>query len=327
MNGTTNGIQSVEDIEKSKLTFGVYDLVLFACGSEPRCVHIAEQINGKKQEKVSFVVLRIASADDVAAQKNEKLFRDLGYETFVSMGVDDSQKVYQFLDKELSHIEKENPDSRAVSIFVDYSSMPREWYASLLNWCCAQSTRNLTVDFGYSLGLYGDDWEKKECVELRNIGDGGGVSSVTYDNEGTVVIGLGLDEDAPYTVQSGLDIKKAIAFISSPSVTEDVEKRVWEVNRDFIEEFCSTYPLLMFPVNAVTEVFQCLSEIAAMRHISSTVVLAPLGPKPQVLASLLVMHKYNNTVCIKVGHKHERRYEVQASGETVFTRVSIGAVE
>lgn len=323
MNETIGRIRHVEDIKEDQLCVTEYDFVIFACGSEPRCVNIAEKLNASPAVMSNAVVLCIKNATDERFQQNKLAFENLGYRSFSYIDIEGTKEFYRLLNEKMDVLVARIAKNGRLRVFVDYSSMPRDWYAALLNWACSCFPGDLVIDFGYSMGQYKNEWEPKRCIRIRNIGDAGSVSNNSNVDDETVVIGLGLDADAPYTVQSSLDLKEAIAFITGPSVTQDIDKKVREINRNFIEEYCSACPLLIFPVGAVAEVYQCLSEIAAVKHLSSTVVLVPLGPKPHVLASILTMHKYNNTVCIKVDHKHERRYAVEAGEETVFTRVTI----
>ncbi len=316
-------ISFVEDIKEDQVFSNEYDIAIFVCGSEPRCTNLAKCFSEKDAHISQALVLHISDATDDFAKKNRKRFSDLGYDESESIKIEDIKRLYQILNDRLKPLLESAGSTRTIRVFIDYSSMPRDWYAALLNWTCASSPENLVMVFGYSAGRYEREWEPKRCTQVRSIGDAGSVSNVSDDDE-TVIIGLGLDPDAPYTVQSSLDLKEAIAFITGPSVTKDVEKRVRDTNQQFINEYCSNYPLMVFPIMAVAEIYQCLSEITAVKHLVSTVVLVPLGPKPHVLASILVMHRYKNVVCIKVDHKHDRRYAVEASGDIVFTKVIIG---
>lgn len=312
----SNQIISVVDIPcpEKEIPKVTYDLSIFCCGSEPRCTHIASRFSDYIQNKI---LIYIQEAIDDAAINNKNQFTALGITDLFSLSVNDYDSIYSILQSRLASIDK-----TTINIFIDYSSMPREWYAAILTYMKEYSDKDFKIYFAYSEGYYVDDWNSKECTHVSNMVNCGNVSDLGAFQEKISIIGLGLDKDAPFTISEYYELNSSYLFLANPGSNEQIADQVLKENSDYITQF-GKKPLIFLPINKVAETFQCLSEFVSVLHDTTTVLLIPLGPKTHILASILVSIKYDNVPCIKIDHNHIRKYDTVPNNNIVVTKIII----
>ena len=310
-------VRSVRDLDSTKCYSEEYDVLILACGSEPRCTHVMDSLVEWGVDLERAVVLHIAEATDPAGMNNLGKFSKVLTKCPKEIGINDEMAIYSFLSEFLNH---HRNDSEPMRILVDYSSMPRLWYAAIISWFVMQELPRCIIDFVYSAGKYVDDWKPKEGSAIVNVAGCGSVTSLLSPK--LLILGLGFDGLAPFSLFNWVEPDEVIAYAAYPASSEGVIERVKSANNDFLAEYCSG-DCYLIPLRSVESAYRLIGECVSVLCNESSVILAPLGPKPHILASVLLCHKFTNTTCLMMEHEHDGRYQTEASGEIIVTRVEM----
>src|SRR5688572_19111142 len=136
-----------------------FDAIVAASGYERRCTFQARKLRSDAARKIVLGFDKDLESEN--RKINDKTFKDLGYKIFRK----DGQKIdLDFFTKLISDIVSNSKESE-VNIYVDYSSMTRNWYAQIL-FVANQIVTNKSINiyFGYSFAKY----EKSSREESLN---------------------------------------------------------------------------------------------------------------------------------------------------------------
>ena len=304
-------IHTVVDIVDDN-QFRAYDAKIFVCGSEPRSRFISEKLLSHNDvSKGSTLVLGFDRNTDELYEKNKLWYEEAYGITPYAVSPNDDRVIYEFL---YELWERTNGNAR---ILVDYSSMPRAWYSAILNWCRIKTGEYCEIDLFYSIGKYPEHWSRKIVHNIESIP--GCESSPGAKWHIVAIFGLGYDGLSPFSVKEWIEPDVIHAFIADPGANQDAADEAIKANKWFLEEVDS---LMRLPLHSVESVYRSLGESVSVIQEKSSVVLVPLGPKPHVLASVLVAYRYQGTACLRVVHKHGHPHTIEASGDVVATRVT-----
>lgn len=303
----------VLDIDFDSVCDKQYDISLFASGYESRCIHVPKLITpsmianplmfGFKEEAHS------GKRDD-----NDKFFLDRWNCEPIILSSDDEEPIYEHLHRHTQ------PLDRPIHILVDYSSMSRLWYAAVLNWArFAASGKDVIVDFIYAMGRYE---EEKTPMVIREMVSIPGCEGRAYRlRESVAIFGLGFHGLAALCVLDQLEADIVYAFLASPGSTEEYVAKTREINKELINNH-KTKPLLELPLASIEMCYRYLAEIIAPHRQDGEITLVPMGPKPHVLASILVAMRFPEVACLRVSGTPDL-LDVKPTGELVATRVII----
>jgi len=299
-----------EDLEAVKDQ--VYDVSLFASGYESRCTYIPRTLN-KTCIRHPLILGFIEESKSKRRADNDSYFSEAWSEPILLSG-DDEKPIYDHLRQHLI-----NADA-PVRILVDYSSMSRLWYAAVLNWArFGASGREVVIDFVYSMGRY--DEEKHPMVIRSMVSIPGCEGRAFRMRESVAVFGLGFHGLAALCVLDHLEADAVYAFLGATNSAKAYVDKTRESNRELIEH-PKTKALLEWPLESLETAYRQLAETVAPHRPDGEITLVPMGPKPQVLASILVAMRFQEVACLRVGHSREA-LDVIATGDTIATRVII----
>jgi hypothetical protein len=290
-----------------------YDVCLFASGFESRCVHVPGLIDPSTISKpLVFGFTEEANCQNRA--RNDATFRENWKCVPIPLSGDDEKPIYECL---ASHTEAIN---RPIHILVDYSSMSRLWYTAVLNWArFAASGRTVIIDFVYAMGKYEED--KKPFV-IRGMVSIPGCEGRAYRlRESVAVFGLGFHGLAALCVLDHLEADTVYAFLASPGASADYVERTKKLNKELINN-PKTKALLDLPLASVESSYRNLAEVIAPHRPDGEITLIPMGPKPHVLASILVAMRFPEVACLRIAST-SGRVDVRATGDIVVTRVIV----
>jgi len=231
----------------------------------------------------------------------------------IPLSGDDEKPIYKYLKKCTQSL------SGPIHILLDYSSMSRLWYAAVLNWArFASSGRDVIIDFVYAMGKYDDE---KQPMVIRDMASIPGCEGRAYRlRESVAVFGLGFHGLAALCVLDRLEADTVYAFLASPGSTKEYVEKTMEVNKDLINSH-KTKALLKLPLASIEACYRQLAEIIAPHRLDGEITLVPMGPKPHVLASILVAIRFKEVACLRVSGDPPQ--DVKPTGEIVATRVII----
>lgn len=172
---------------------------------------------------------------------------------------------------------------RPINIFVDYSSMPRAVYGSLLVEAFLHLADKInSITFAYVPGIHTAEMNGSRGVQgLRGlIGTDGSFSH----QETAFIIGLGYDGILSETIIELFHVTHFSCMYAAPGVSDDGADRVLAVNSSLLSraELVATAPAWSVE-HAVHEVDRLCDWYMDQRDV----LLVPVGPKPHVMACIL----------------------------------------
>jgi len=301
----------LNDVDPMECTRGRYDAVFFASGYEKRTTHVARML--ERDSSGSVVVLGFDTwVDEPQRVANDAYFDEAWKSRPRVISANDDTPIYE-LCRAISPTSRES-----VRILVDYSSMSRLWYAGLLNWArYLPGVQEVVIDFVYSFGRYTEDRPQMVIDDIVAIpGCEGGAMRIS---KSVAVFGLGFDQFATLCVLDRLEPDLVYSFLASPGSDATYLDRVRSCNEEIIQKHAKC--TLDLPLGSVERTFCGLSELIAPHILESDVTLVPMGPKPHVLASILLSLRFIEVACLRVSGHGATPARVEATGEVIATRV------
>lgn len=301
----------VFDCDIQSIRRSSYDLALFASGYETRSTHLASLVS--KSKISSFAVLGFKEQQTAESRSANDSFFAHHWAAPVLAGSNDDQAIYEYIRRSLGR-----PRSAEVRILVDYSSMSRVWYAAVLNWArYASQFAKIYIDLTYSIGEHKDPVPPMVISDILSIP--GCEGSATPLFRSVALFGLGFDGLASLCVLDRLEPDTVYAYLASPSSFSDYPSQARFNNQELIERHArGTFGL---PLDSVEQVFGQLAEIIAPHRREADITAVPMGPKPHVLAAILLAMKFEEVGCLRVSGRRERHEPIAASGQVVCTTV------
>ena len=301
----------VDDIELEDVRDVTYDVVVLASGYEERARFLSGLLGSALAGRV--VVMGFESgADDDERKVNDQHFVDKWKVEPQTCSSTDDNVVFSALNRLTA--DKDG----GIRVLVDYSSMSRLWYAAILNWArFYEDARSIVIDFCYSIGQYAETDDPIVIGDVLAIpGFEGRISSAPRS---AAVFGLGFDGYASLCVLDSLEPDVIYSFYADPAASPEYRERVIRNNADMIQTH-SRY-VLGTPLVSVAMTYRNLVELVSPHRNEAAVTLIPMGPKPHVLASMLVGLKHDEICCLRVSSSRDHIVAVAPSGSIVATRV------
>jgi hypothetical protein len=307
-------IYNVTDCSASDLMAESYDVGIFASGYESRCTFVPQRY---RDCRISTpIVLGFQElGDSELRRKHDKYFKEK-WNLEPTIAPTGNDYVVQEL---LNRAARKRSVKR---VLVDYSSMSRLWYAGILNWARYGNTAEQTeLDFLYAMGRYEEENVPMIIEDMASIPgcEGGALRA----RQAIAIFGLGFNGWASLSVLERIEADEVFAFIASPGASRQYPGRVRKLNKDFLEEPRVKKHVIELPVRSVEGSYRMLSELVAPHRFDDTVTLVPMGPKPHVLASILVSMRFVEVSCMRVSAKRAREEKVRTTGEIVAVRVTV----
>ena len=292
-----------------------YVLALYASGFERRSRFIAE--TRRPSSESTKVLVFNEDRETLSSPENLVFFRqNFATNELVKTAASSSYEILEALNLIVA---KSSPD-RDLCLFVDYSAMTRTWYGSILSFFRHLDWKaNVVIDFAYAHGTYDDATFRPRAV--TDIVAQQGFAGLCSGMRDTVAIfGLGFDKYATLAVFDRIEPDLAYYFLARSSSKSITDARVRNENAELIAMM--TGGELLLPLEDVGETFRLLCERVAFLDRSKQVVLVPMGPKPHVLASLLVSFRLPHVACLHARGVRVPEVQVTADGTTSVCRVT-----
>jgi hypothetical protein len=311
----------IEDISRKTLFNTQYDLGLFVCGYEPRCTFLSELLGSKNFGKAivfsysdnekTNVLDGIRNHFFQSWKKNGDIIDVLSY---------DQKSVFLALLNWWNNL----VDKSKIKILVDYSSFTKVSLSTIIFFFfrhIQQSTNvELEIDFSYSVGEY-PDFKENKLFSYPKVLPGCEGTPLTHNKKSAIYL-LGFDSIGPKVVANILNPSKSYGVYAKPSSKDEYIDTVLTNNKEFIQSTLTQSHLLPLPLSSVHTAFDYLAQIAIPLQDTSNVSIVQFGPKPHVLASILLASQFPNVTCIYSKTKDSDKKMVQCVGELVLTRVS-----
>ncbi len=285
----------------SYLRDGEFDLAIYASGFEQRASHIfvVHRPAARTEMVFGFEELR----DHPIRLANDAVFANVT--TVLTDGRDDRH----VLDALRAH-------GDATRVFVDISSMSRTWYAAVLNWARFKSdSRPLELVFGYSVAVPARPFPNRR---VKSIEGTAGFEGSPMLPTSLVVLGLGFDRLTPHWVLEQTEPDLAFAYWAEPAATRELVIEAKRANKELLARIDASFSL---PLLDVETSFRKLIERVLPHREAMNLTLIPLGPKPHVLANLLVALRLPTTTCLRVTTDRTDILAAVPTGQTAITSV------
>lgn len=305
-------VYRLEDVSETDISSTDYDLAIFACGYEKRARHLPRRLDRRRVRKAA--VLSFSDFRDEGDRGlNEEYFSKDWTSERVELSSWDDKSIYEALDSAVGA--KACDGGR---ILVDYSSMPRLWYASIMNWARFGAHRGeIIIDFVYSVGEHRELLRPMVINEILCIPgcEGGPISS----SKAVAVFGLGFDGLPPLCVLDRMEPDIVYSYLASPAAFPDYPDRARRANQTLIDDYAQIN--LELPLESVETTFRLLGELVEPHRKEADISIIPMGPKPHVLASILLAMRFEEVSCLRVTGRRDSGENVDTNGVLVCTSV------
>lgn len=171
-----------------------------------------------------------------------------------------------------------------LSVHIDYSSMPRGWYARLPILLQGILREQDKVYFWYSEGNYPSRYEEYPTAGIESINHFSGKSSMKIRKR-THIIGIGYDIVRTQGITSVLDPECIVACEAHDPTRQDIFDNVVEANEQILAQ---AQIRVFLDLSDFVFMISKLREITNELVMEADVVLVPDGPKPLIFAMSLI---------------------------------------
>lgn len=310
----------VADVGFENVTASHYDLAIFASGYEQRCTHCAEKLDFSHIARV--LVLGFEDSVIVESRRhNDSIF----LEKTGAMPTIAGANFAQILGREIYACVSECvTKGRKPRLLVDYSSMYREWYGYALSLACelVSSIGEIEIDFVYSAGAYPENYRKAlQGVVLESIAPLVGMEGLSASRSSSVaILGLGFSPVAGLGALERLQPDDVLCFLASPASDDGYVSVSRNSNECLIRRSSS---IIELPLLSLAGTYRGLAELAWPYVDRHHINVLPMGPKPHVLASMLVAKTFRSVACLYGRIKTPYGIDVPANGQVGISRVTI----
>jgi len=281
--------QYIKQISKEELVNTKFDLVITSSGYEERSSYIANLISQNARTRIVFAFTDYDN--NKIRMRNDVVFESLNY-TFFKADGSNSTIIKEIIEHYLS-------DSSIEKILIDYSSMTRIWYSSIINFF-----RNLEIDnrvlhvyYAYSCAKFDNRDEKNvEEKDRENVNEKDEFRLSHFDPiedyfyltpsdvPTALITCLGAEPNNTYGLKEYFDAELLYLFYSEKNEFAEFIK---EKNKALLDETLEKYKIPYY-IDDIIFTKTILFDLCKTLMKDHRVIIAPCGPKVFTLISLLV---------------------------------------
>jgi len=284
-------IKEAIQVNLDEIDLNSIDLLICSCGYEERSRYLANLLcaSGKAAIKNKVVFHFANDSGDKVSSENTSFFRSQGFEFIEITHFDLPGKASRELDRFL----RIGVSSTIFNILVDYSSMTRVIYSEILRFFHEiKSTCTVNIYFVYVPSEYDGPGDFKPNFFVGPIAGFDGKMSLPQTPI-MLIVGLGYDEIRALGLIEYFDLafERTSVFLTDKSFNPRFAEEAERNNKDLLgripQENIYAYPLLDIRTTG-----NMLSSLIEANRKHNRIVIAPIGPKPFTLISLLLGIKY-----------------------------------
>lgn len=288
--------------------FGEDDLYIFAIGYEHRSYHLYDRL----REKLSACNSIIFVLDDYknyphTARKVEEL-KNNGVEYVVERYSDSVDVQKRTVGLIRQHIEQDD----AVTVHIDYSSMPRSWYCRLPSILESVLRKDDKIFFWYTEGEYPASYEKYPSAGIDSFSFYSGKPSLQIDKNRIHIVALSYDVIRTQAILSITDPSYLVACYAYNPKREGFLDGLRQVNDLILSRAAMTLAMHMDNFEfMLSKLCETTNELLPVGDI----ILIPDGPKPLIFAMSLVpdIIKKNGVTCLHITRNNDYYEAVDAT--------------
>ena len=290
-----------------------YDCFIVGIGNESRTEFVLKQLIDRNVKIRTVLALYYSNVRDQRRSAISEQLKRFPKGSVIEETVesDGEQKVYELLRNKFTQ-------EGEVEVLIDYSSMSRVWYAAIILWFREAKILQPCLTFIYSEGKYTEETARKEVVigDIRTVP---GCEGEAYKHSRTAsILGLGFYGYMSLCVCEQMEPDIIYTILTPENPVEGFDIAGQEGNKELINRAAGCFYV---PLLSVESAYRCMMDIAA-QHLAENdeVTIVPMGPKPHVLAAILVALTDQRICTLRVKHD-DYGEDVRPSGAIVSTEV------
>jgi hypothetical protein len=290
---------STKQLHFSEIINKNFDIFIVSSGFESRASYQASKYIGIAGQKIALGFSN--ENEDLNRIKNDVFFKENQFELVI---IDGEDAKCNYLDEIVKKIIDLGDKNSKVNIYIDYSCMTKNWYAYLLySVNFLKSRYPIILTFGYSHSKFVPYSEK--ITLNRVVMPLFGYCNLSVPSKPTaLLIGMG---NEPNRISGLKEYFDAILYLFYTDTTYNSEySNEIENNSKEIIEQTNTENIFRYPVHDLTYTSLLLDNLCNVLLNDYRVIIAPCGPKPFSLISMIISLKYDNLIevwRISPGHK------------------------
>jgi hypothetical protein len=292
------------------------DLVIGVSGYERRSPYLVERM--KLGNEIKVVLAFEERKDEMNRPDNDRIFQDLGFR-FIHESGDSCPDMGRIF----SLIPQVTGDS--VTLLVDYSCMTKLWYSSVINHLITSQLpfRKVSVLFSYTTSEFVEPKKPKPLKVAEPLGCAH--MGLAPGKPLALVMGLGYEKQRAEFLKKSVDPDTTYCFYADPVQDERYIEKVYLNNFKLIDSLHKDH-VFPYPIRDMDRTDQLLTSLCLDLRMKYRIILAPLGPKPFALISMLLAARYPDIEVWRVSAgKMESSYDRVPVGEPQIYRVEFGS--
>lgn len=300
-------ISNLYNINYSEMEMN-YDLFIGVAGEEPRSYFLATHTDITQFAKYKFVIPYTGTTS-----KPNEYPQDINW-------IEDANKIDNPIWGIVEDFLIEARDS--LSVIIDYSSMSRLLYGSFLRSCYEyEGNVKLKICFIYNVAKPSPPPENQSFHfepmpgfwRLR-----------LPQNPTALVIGLGYEEGRAYSLKDYFDAEVVNVFRTDKSSSDNYYNLVQKNNEQLLKKisYKESSNIFEYSLDNIDYTHKVLSDLCQDLSRQYRVVIAPCGPKPFTLISLLVALRLDNVDVWRV-HNVDKVVKKEASEKNIVTIIEM----
>lgn len=282
----------IEQYQNNNLPFddlNRLNLFIGASGFEDRGVYQAELLSDKIEKGIVLGFENVKN--NKIRKRNDAFFTKNNFEILESKTEDYKNGSLKRIIYEINQLALK---SNEVNVYIDYSSMTKNWYSFLLYEIYNSNFRNkINLYLGYTHGNYVESLTDR--TYNRVVSPLFGYCNLSIPTKPTsLIIGLGNDSSRVFGLKEYFDAVPYI-FHTDSSYNDGFNLDA----KELLEKVLSQIPsknIFEFPVNDLVYTNYILENLCQELIKQTRIVIAPCGPKPFAVLAMLMSLKYNNLI-------------------------------
>ncbi len=255
------------------------DLIITSSGYEARSTFIAQNLN--LREIKQKIVLAFSNENQTINRSSNDLFFTHNSFLQILADSDTEDEIFNYLSEHLIDGKEE------FNIVIDYSSMTRIWYSSILKYFFYNQSLESKVNLFFCYAIAKFIPSPKENAYNLHIGPIRGFSNLTVPQKPTaLIIGLGYEKSRAWGLNEYFD-GETFAFytdnVKEPKYSQEVEK-----NNSVLLSELKPENICRYSINDLSSLYSTLFSLTKDLSSSYRVIIASCGPKPFTLISLII---------------------------------------
>jgi hypothetical protein len=272
----------ISELAYNELRYEQFDYFIAVCGYQPRCQFLASKLAMKATTKF---LLRIDEQDNCTDRgKHMEFFESNGFKSY--SGTVTESTAIEKLVREIC-----NKDLEKLNILIDYSCMPKKWYAVIMD----NITRNNFQSKKINLFL---SYTPKVFEQTKKISNTEYFGPIIHEkdnlnNKKPVTVIAGLDNNVKLLNEAIAKIKplNIMAFLPESETDPDYTYSVAENNRPLLEKMNPNH-VFRYDMNHPDVINSLLTSCCLDHRINQEVMIIPQGPKVFSMMALLLSVRY-----------------------------------